>query len=185
MKKHWTYLKYLLRHKWYVAVFMLKDGPLNWDVIWRAIIHDWSKFLPSEWFPYVESFYGPQAKMSKEEIADYERVGRNLGLTLKPLARIREEFNVAWNHHQKRNRHHWQYWMLTFDKGNTECLPMPEKYIWEMIADWKSAGYCLTGKLEYAEWYRKNRENIKLHPKTRIRVDWLVLGILSPDVGNF
>ena len=24
------------------------------------IIHDWSKFLPDEWCPYVASFYGPQ-----------------------------------------------------------------------------------------------------------------------------
>ena len=26
--------------------------------LWQAIIHDWTKFLPCEWFPYVQRFYG-------------------------------------------------------------------------------------------------------------------------------
>jgi len=54
MQPHLRYLAYVLRHKWHV--FIACRGlhvPL-----WQAIIHDWTKFLPCEWFPYVQRFYG-------------------------------------------------------------------------------------------------------------------------------
>lgn len=53
MKKHLRYLKYLIRHRWYVFLECCKLG-----IPWRGIVHNLSKFLPSEWFPYVERFYG-------------------------------------------------------------------------------------------------------------------------------
>ena len=54
MKKHFLYFKYLVRHKWFVLVAGLKIGA----PLWRLLVHDLSKFLPSEWGPYVEYFYG-------------------------------------------------------------------------------------------------------------------------------
>ncbi len=54
MNKHWQYLKYVVRHKWFVLGAGRKLGvPLH-----RLILHDWTKFLPREWFPYVNEFYG-------------------------------------------------------------------------------------------------------------------------------
>lgn len=139
---HLNYLKYILRHKWYVliACFSFKVS------LWQAIIHDCSKFTKAEWWPYVNAFYAPDGSSRYNETS---------------------EFNIAWLKHQNRNPHHWQYWLITWDRGNTEPLLMPEKYVREMVADWAGAGKAITGKWELSAWYEKNKKNIILHPKTR------------------
>src|SRR6185369_1414267 len=121
MNRHWQYFLYLCRHKFYVLSGCRMVGA-SW---WRAFIHDWSKFKPSEWIPYAKCFYAPDG-----------------------TKRYREDlyFNMAWNAHQKKNKHHWQYWLLTYDRGETIALPMPEKYILEMAGDWLGAGRAITGR---------------------------------------
>lgn len=53
MSAHLRYLSYVVRHKWFVLLAGLRvRAPL-----WRLLIHDWSKFTPSEWGPYVRFFY--------------------------------------------------------------------------------------------------------------------------------
>jgi len=84
------YLRFLwslLRHKWFVFVECCRLG-----IPWLGIIHDLSKFLSSEFIPYARNFYG-----------DYPDV--------------KQAFDVAWLHHQKANKHHWQYWLLQYDNG--------------------------------------------------------------------
>jgi hypothetical protein len=49
---------------------------------------------------------------------------------------VKRKFDSAWNIHQKRNKHHWQYWVLIMDNGSIEALDIPEKYIKEMLCDW-------------------------------------------------
>lgn len=149
MKNHLNYLKYVLRHKWFVGKACLKLGvPIH-----RAILHDWSKFLPSEWKPYVETFYAKDGRKQYEPSDD---------------------FNYAWNYHQKRHPHHYQYWMLTMDRGETILLEIPETYVREMVADWVGAGQAIHGKIEVSGWYNKNKENIHLNPKTRVLVEELI-----------
>lgn len=159
MKAHLKYLSYVLRHKFFVFQAGLQTGA----PLWRLLIHDWSKFLPSEWFPYVRHFYGP--------VANTPEVGREPWASPTKLA-----FNHAWNLHQKRNRHHWQFWLLTMDEGSTWAMPMPERYAREMVADWMGAGRAITGRWEAAAWYQKNREKIRLHDETRVFVE-LLLGL--------
>ncbi len=148
MNKHLKYLSYIIRHKWFVFQAGLKTrAPL-----WNLLIHDWSKFLPSEWFPYVEYFYGGG---SDECIA-------------------KGKFDEAWNHHQKRNKHHWQYWLLQRDDGSIEAIGMPHKYIREMVADWAGAGRAITGKWEVKTWYRENRHKMVLDPSTDYWVEGFI-----------
>lgn len=53
MKAHILYFWYVVRHKYWVFLACCRRGvPL------QGIVHDYSKFFPSEWFPYVEFFYG-------------------------------------------------------------------------------------------------------------------------------
>lgn len=140
MNAHWKYLKYLLRHKWFVAIACWRLG------IWYAAVqHDWSKFLPSEWRPYVGFFYSRGAQTPQ----------------------ARQRFDRAWNHHQKRNPHHWQYWLLTMDSGDTTALPMPDRYRREMLADWIGAGRAITGHDNTVSWYLKNADQMRLHAETR------------------
>lgn len=146
MKRHWQYFKYVVRHKWFVFVAARKIGcPL-----WLAVTHDMSKFRPSEWFPYARTFYAKDG--SKQYVES-------------------DEFAIAWNHHQKRNKHHYQYWYITWDRVTSEPLTMPRKYVLEMVADWMGAGRAITGRWETKEWYLKNRDKIKLSVTTSFLVN--------------
>jgi len=53
MKRNISYLKYIVRHKWFVFVAGTKVG-CSW---WRLFVHDASKFLPFEWCAYAKTFY--------------------------------------------------------------------------------------------------------------------------------
>lgn len=148
MKAHLRYASYVIRHKWYVFIECLKFG-----LVWRGIKHDWSKFLPSEWFPYVEYFYGKKR-------TDVGTAGYNHALHQDDTA-----FNYAWNHHQKANSHHWQYYVLNYDDGRTFVLDMPMLDRKEMLADWRGAGLA-QGKPKTWEWYEANKHKMQLHPDT-------------------
>lgn len=138
--KHFRYLKYVLRHKWYVFVECAKRG-----LIWRGLVHDLSKFLPDEWLPYTNYFYG-------KEFND-------------------RRFRAAWNRHIHRNPHHWQYWILTQDEDPRMILPMPHQYRVEMLCDWIGAGKVQGHGNDVLEWYTKQRENIVLHPETQAWIE--------------
>ena len=145
LRRHWSYLKYLIRHKWFVYVAGRKIG----CPIWRLLIHDMSKFRPSEWNPYATTFY------DKEGNTRY-----------KPTV----DFNKAWLLHQHRNPHHWQYWLLKLDSGDHKTISIPYDYVLEMVADWAGAGKAITGEWEVKSWYEKNKEIIKLHKSTKSKV---------------
>jgi hypothetical protein len=184
MKRHWQYLKYVLRHKWHVfcAGFSLRVPLLI------LIFHDWDKFKSDEWFPYARTFYTPEGE--KQYIASVE-------------------FAHAWMLHQHRNKHHWQYYLwvqitshncavplretdyMVWDSGKVQRVvlrnsggiewhelqdpfpgdevccpdPMPDVYRREMLADWIGAGRA-QGKSNTWEWYEANKDKIMLHPET-------------------
>lgn len=151
MKAHIGYLVYLLRHKWFVLLACRQLG-VSW---WRALTHDLSKFLPSEWSAYVHAFFCPNGS-------------RRLPFGDSP------EFDRAWNAHQKRNPHHWNFWLLIADGGSLKPLPMPDACIREMLADWVGTGLAFWGERDAAAWYRRNRDKLVLHPTTRAAVEqWL------------
>ena len=160
---YWKYLKYLIKHKWFVLVECYK-----FNEIWRGITHDLSKFLPDEFIPYARYFYGDYPETSKMSTwFKYEYCG-------KYRENIEHEFDIAWLKHQHRNKHHWQHWLLQEDDGDVKILSMPLKYFREMIADWKGAGRAINGKNDPTEcknWYLKNYNKIKLDKSTRLRVD--------------
>ena len=149
MRRNISYLSYIIRHKW----FVFKAGLKTKAPIFRLIIHDWSKFLPSEWSPYAKTFYASNGDSRYKEHINFDK---------------------AWNYHQKRNKHHWQYWVINRDDGDIKRIPMPEKYIREMVADWMGAGRAITGRWDIEEWYAKNREKIKLEDETRKKVESLI-----------
>lgn len=150
MRRFVKYLKYVLKHKWFVMVAGRKIGAS----FWLTLIHDASKFLPSEWLPYSRTFYKPDGSKQYVETP---------------------EFNMAWLIHQHRNPHHWQYWLLKEDSGKLVPLPMPEKYALEMIADWLGASKVKTGKMECASWYEENKRNMVLHKNTQDLIESIIL----------
>lgn len=162
IRRHYQYAKYVLKHKLFVMLECFKR-----KMYWQGITHDLSKFLPSEWFPYARHFYN--ADGTKKTVRD------GTGY-YKPTDTGDKAFDMAWFLHQKRNRHHWQWWVLPEDGGGVKVLPMGFKYAKEMWCDWISAGRAQGVEDWYnpKRWYEKNRGKMQLCPATRSLVEfWL------------
>lgn len=161
MKRYIEYLKYLIRHKYFVTKACFKVG-----LYYRGLMHDISKFRPSEFIPYAKFFYNSDG--SKKQIRD--KTGY-----YKPDDTGDINFDFAWLLHQKRNDHHWQWWILPKDDGTIKAFPMLIDALNEMICDWKGAGQAqgistndpLDYYKEVREWYKVNKSKMIFHPKTR------------------
>jgi len=117
-------------------------------LMWQGLIHDWSKFLPSEFFPYANHFYG-----------DISR-GRDKTGYYKPTNTGDKNFDFAWLLHQKRNMHHWQWWVLPKNGGKSIALNMPLRYRKEMLCDWRGASRAQSQSSNVYFWYGKNRHRM-------------------------
>lgn len=156
------YNKYLEIHKgnamrayeYYFKPMLEQEGlsQVELDELSQIIAsHDSSKYDASEYEPYYQYYYGPHhqnKQYTPEELSAYD---------------------LAWNHHQKTNPHHWQYWLLVKDGGEMVPLDMPLKYIIEMLCDWYSVG-CIYGN-NTCSWYNENKDKIILSDATRALVD--------------
>lgn len=155
--KYLKYLHYVLKHKYHVNQKCKQMGLKR-----LGILHDWSKFRWSEFKPYTEHFYGAGKQGIKE--------GRDNTGYYKPTDTGDADFDFAFFLHQKRNRHHWQYWVQPKDGGGTIALKMPVKYRQEMICDWLGASKAQGHGGDLAsirEWYLKNGDKMNLHGDTR------------------
>lgn len=161
MKKYIKYLNYILRHKWFVFLECCKLG-----IPCLGIIHDWSKFRPSEFIPYARHFYGENRikENEKEKVEGYDK-----SKDVKD-----NSFNKAWLYHIHRNKHHWQFWILIQDEDEDIIVDIPIKYRKELLADWHGAGIAITGKNNTKEWYLKHKDKYQFHLNTR---KWIELRV--------
>lgn len=164
--KYLKYLRYVILHKYYVGIECFKKG-----LYLQGILHDLSKFRLDEFIPYSKYFYG--IYKSEDELDEELQILIKLsGGDYKE--KVEDQFNLAWLYHQKRNKHHWQYWILQEDSGKIILMEMPDKYIIEMICDWIGAGKSIKkigGIEETIEWYNRNKDVIKLHDNTRKKLE--------------
>ena len=152
--KAWRHLKTISRHKWLVmkgcfAVGLYKQG----------LLHDLSKYGPTEFMTGVRYFQG----------------------TRSPNAAEREDkgYSEAWMHHKGRNRHHYEYW--TDMNRQTRCyesVEMPRKYLVEMVMDRRAACIVYQGK-DYRDdsaliYFEKSRERELMHPETRRQLHYIL-----------
>jgi hypothetical protein len=155
---HVKYAHYVLRHKWYVFWACLAMGV----PFYRALWHDWTKFTPIEWNPYVHTFYHPDGtpRTVRDETGAYDPTKQG------------PEFARAWAHHQH-NPHHWQAWVALGDGGTLNPVPIPETYLREMVADWIGAGRT-HGNTDTRTWYQRNQDKMVLHPQSREMLERLL-----------
>ncbi len=141
----WKYGCYLIRHKWYVLIasFFTK-APL-----WLVLKHDLSKLCPIEFYGYSQYLF---------LVVDEELVAK------------------SWLHHQNSNKHHWEYWISRSAHVNLPevegelLLPMPEKYVREMVSDWLAARYRKTGSWDLTDWLKEHSQKMRFHDITRKRL---------------
>lgn len=130
------------RHKWRVFINCSKCG-----LVFRGLVHDLSKFTPTEFFESVKYYQGNRS----------------------PIGVCRRETGVslAWLHHKGRNKHHIEYWL------DAECdvQPiMPYPYAVECVCDKLAATRVYAGKnydksLPLAHW-KKYGNKVPGNPKT-------------------
>jgi hypothetical protein len=137
------------RHRWKVLILCTKCG-----LFWRGLVHDLSKFSPTEFFRGVKYYVGDRSSI------DIER--RNLG------------YSLAWLHHIRRNKHHFQYWMDPECEGYTS---LPYKYAVENFCDVIAASKVYKKK-EYADGaplthWLKYRDNVPTNEKMKCFYDKL------------
>lgn len=159
------YLKYVLLHKWNVFLqglklaFLIENKLLKCYFIYRLIVHDLSKFSLVEFQAYVNYFNVNPGKVKPKE--------------------IQEAFDLAWNNHQKLNRHHYQWWYLREDDNiDVKILVMDDISLLEMIADWTSFSKDFNKSYE---WYKN--KNIRLHEITKFKLEHFY-NIVKERYGN-
>lgn len=144
---YFKYLLYVLEHKWNVGIECFKKGMLL-----HALTHDLSKLRPSEFIPYARFFY------ETDRMKNYKQSDER-----------NENFQKGWNHHQKRNKHHWNYWISVTRKDEIVSVPMPRKYVRQMVADWNGMARKFGG--ETKEYFENNRDNMLLHEETIRKIE--------------
>ncbi len=156
MKKFFGHLSTVLRHKWKVFVHCCKAG-----IPWRGIMHDMSKFSPTEFVPGVRFFLGTRSPNEAE--------------------RARYGFSAAWVHHKGRNRHHFEYW-TDYNPETKVIAPvkMPVRFVKEMFCDRIAASKIYQGE-NYSEqhpikYFENGKGRRMIHPETSDLLEsWLVM----------
>lgn len=149
MRRYAAYLWYVARHKWFVLVAGWRLGIWPWRLLW----HDLSKLRLSELVPYAREFYDERGRATK---------------------RHTEEFDVAVGLHVRRNPHHWGYWCSvaggSLEYPDVRVHPMPDRYLWEMVADWYAAARAKKGRWAAWDWFQKRRGDMIFHEDTAVRL---------------
>lgn len=167
MKKYWEYFKYVMEHKKNVFIECWKEG-----LYIHAFTHDLSKFSPKEFKAYAINFYGEKdCKRCKYYMnCDYNQIGLGSGKWAKECMDYKyEDFDKAWEHHYKNNKHHWNYWI---------GREIPEKYIKQMICDWKAMSRKFGDTAQ--EFYMKNHDKIKINHSSRVLLEFN-LGLIDGE----
>lgn len=154
MKKTWGHFKTITHHR-----FLVMAGCFRVGLIRQGLTHDLSKYSPTEFWEGARYYQGNRS----------------------PNAAEREDkgYSEAWMHHKGRNRHHYEYW--TDMNRQTRCyesVPMPKRYLAEMVMDRIAACKTYEGKAytpaSALNYFLKSRERELMHPKTREELEVLL-----------
>ena len=108
----------VIRHKHKVLIGCAKCG-----ILYRGLVHDLSKFSPTELFESVKYYKGYRSPIG--------------------VCRREKGVSLAWLHHKGRNKHHIEYWL----DPDCEITPMmPYKYAVECVCDKLAATKTYNGK---------------------------------------
>lgn len=156
MSKAWNHFKTITYHK-----LLVMEGCFKVGLYWQGIIHDLSKYSPSEFIVGVRYWQGNRSPNNAER----EKIG----------------YSSAWLHHKGRNKHHYEYWMdySTHDvEGTIKPAPMPTRYVIEMFMD-RIAACKVYHKDAYTDkdallYYQSSKTPPPLHPKTKSQLEFLL-----------
>ena len=152
--KFWQHFKTITHHK-----FLVMAGCFQVGLYWQGLTHDLSKYSPTEFLVGARYYQG----------------------TRSPNAAERDEkgYSEAWMHHKGRNRHHYEYWTdMSPVTRNYDPIPMPRRYLAEMVMDRIAACRTYQGKA-YRDssalvYFEKSRDRQLMHPQTERELGFLL-----------
>lgn len=155
--KAWQHFKTITNHK-----RLVMQGCFQVGLYKQGLLHDLSKYSPSEFLVGVKYYQGTRSPNNAER----EAIG----------------YSSAWLHHKGRNKHHYEYWIDYSTKeipGGMAPARMPEKYVIEMLMDRIAACKIYNGK-NYSQgdplaYYSKGKENAPMHPETKDLLEKLLI----------
>ena len=152
--KFWRHFATITMHRWRV-----RGGCFRVGLYWRGLVHDLSKYSPAEFFVGAKYYQGVRSPNAAE--------------------RDEKGYSTAWMHHKGRNRHHYEYWTdLNTETKRYESLPMPRKFLVEMVMDRRAACMTYQGKAytdaSALEYFEKSVERSLMHPQTQKELMFLL-----------
>ena len=108
------------KHKIEIFKACFKSG-----LYWRGIVHDLSKYSPTEFINSAKYYQGGKSSPVFAERAD-------------------KGYSIVEQHHHGRNPHHWEHWICI--NSNYQPIKIPIKYLREMICDHIAAGRVYIGR---------------------------------------
>ena len=152
--KAWKHFKTITRHRW-----LVRQGCFRIGLYWQGLTHDLSKYTPAEFSVGARYYQGTRSPNSAE--------------------RDEKGYSESWMHHKGRNKHHWEYWTDLDPKlGVYAPVPMPRKYLAEMVMDRRAACIVYQGDAytdgSALEYLLKGRERIRMHDQTRRELEYIL-----------
>ncbi len=150
----WQHFLTITKHR-----LLVMEGCFRVGLYWQGLMHDLSKYSPTEFWNGARFYQGTRSPNTAErEIKGYSE---------------------AWIHHKGRNRHHYEYWTdMSLQTRNYESIPMPRKYLVEMVMDRRAACIIYQGKAympgSALEYFDKSREKELMHPQTCQELSFLL-----------
>ena len=152
----WKHFKTITHHKVLVAKGCFKVGLYK-----QGLLHDMSKYSPTEFWVGAKYYQGDRSPNNAER----EDIG----------------YSSAWLHHKGRNKHHYEYWIdyVPGDDRIINGVPMPRKYIAEMVMDRISASRNYLGdkydQTQPLQYFLKGKEKLWfIHPETSRELEGLL-----------
>ena len=149
----------IARHKNLVA-----EGCFRVGLYRQGILHDLSKFSPTEFMVGARYFQGTRSPNNAER----ETIG----------------YSSSWLHHKGRNRHHYEYWIdyNMRPEGDDEKIlipvKMPGRYVVEMLMDRIAASKVYQGEAytdaSPLKYYLGGKASVMMHPQTRALLEKLL-----------
>ena len=152
--KFWKHFITVTRHRW-----LVRQGCFRIGLYWQGLVHDISKYSPTEFGVGAKYYQGTRSPNNAE--------------------REEKGYSEAWMHHKGRNPHHYEYWTdMNLQTRNYEPVPVPRKYLAEMIMDRRAACKVYQGE-NYTDgsalaYLQRSREKDLMHPQTKQELTYIL-----------
>ena len=151
--KFFKHLWVVIKHKHNVTKYASKLG-----IFWTGVVHDLTKFSPTEFGLSVKYFHGKKSPTIVERADN-------------------DNFSYICVAHTGRNKHHWQYW-VDYTRYEMVVNRIPYKHSLEYVADVLSASKVYNPKdftyMVAYEYFKEHSKTYLMHPASKEFVLWCI-----------